>query len=405
MQKIILAFLILIFVSASLFAQEEKKIKVDLHGFVKVDYFFDSRQTVAAREGHFLLFPQPASFDLNQNDINATPNFNILAIQTRLNLKISGPDVYGAKSSAFIEGAFFGHSNADVNGFRLRHAFAKLNWDNAELLMGQYWHPMFVTSCFPGVHSFNTGAPFQPFSRNPQVRLTYGKQFKLIGTLYSQRDFASRGPNGTSSEYLRNSGIPAMNLQVQFSTGNLFAGAGIDSKMIKPELSIGNEKNNTNLSSLAYIAFLKLKAKNIQFKVEGTYGENLADLLMLGGIADFMNQDDELSYTSFKNLALWSELIANFGPMELGLFGGYSQNLGINEPLFENYYSLGGNIASMWRGSIRTAWKSGPTKFGVEYEITQSQYGNLLPGATEIDITGVDPVMNHRLLVIAMYSF
>jgi len=27
-------------------------------------------------------------------------------------------------------------------------------------MIGQFWHPMFATDCYPDVVSFNTGAPF-----------------------------------------------------------------------------------------------------------------------------------------------------------------------------------------------------------------------------------------------------
>ena len=153
-------------------AQEKSKFGIKFSGFVKNDFIFDSRQTVAAREGHFMLWPAAEKLDANGLDINAKPNLNFLAIQSRLTGKISGPDAFGAKTSGVLEGAFFGHSNPDVNGFRLRHAYGKLNWENTELLFGQTWHPMFIAGCFPGVVSFNTGAPFQAFARNPQVKIT-----------------------------------------------------------------------------------------------------------------------------------------------------------------------------------------------------------------------------------------
>ncbi len=37
--------------------EEEKNFGVKFSGFVKNDFFYDTRQTVAAREGHFLLWP------------------------------------------------------------------------------------------------------------------------------------------------------------------------------------------------------------------------------------------------------------------------------------------------------------------------------------------------------------
>ncbi|MCD4696911.1 MAG: hypothetical protein K8S16_11805, partial [Bacteroidales bacterium] len=141
-------------------AQDDKKFGIKFSGFVKSDIFYDSRQTVDIREGHFLLYPKNEYLDENGKDINAVSKFNILAIQTRLKGVITGPDAFGAKTSGLIEGAFFGNIGTDINGFRLRHAFVKLSWEKTELLVGQFWHPMFVTSCFPGTVSFNTGVPF-----------------------------------------------------------------------------------------------------------------------------------------------------------------------------------------------------------------------------------------------------
>ena len=150
-------------------AQEESEKKnygITFSGFVKNDFFLDTRQTVSSREGHFLLWPDTENLDANHKDINTGYNLNMLAIQSRLTGKITGPDAFGAKTSGVIEGDFFAQANDNINLFRLRHAFLKLNWSHAEVLTGQYWNPLFVTECFPGTVSFNTGAPLQSFSYN-----------------------------------------------------------------------------------------------------------------------------------------------------------------------------------------------------------------------------------------------
>ena len=79
--------------------------------------------------------------------------------------------------------------------------------------------------------SFNTGAPFQPFSRNPQIRFSYAiDEVKFIVAVIAQRDFQSNGPGGFSSIYLRNSVIPNLHAQVQYSSNGHLAGVGIDYK-------------------------------------------------------------------------------------------------------------------------------------------------------------------------------
>ncbi|MDZ7633359.1 MAG: hypothetical protein U5L72_02520 [Bacteroidales bacterium] len=149
---------------------------IKFSGFVKTDIFYDSRQSSASnglREGHFYLYPDDILYDDDMNDLNANPSFHILNIQTRIRGDITGPDAFGAKTSGAIEAEFFGTSESDLNGFRLRHAYVKMDWQKVSLLAGQYWHPMFPAENFPGTVSFNTGVPFLPFSRNPQVRLVY----------------------------------------------------------------------------------------------------------------------------------------------------------------------------------------------------------------------------------------
>ncbi|MBE3111850.1 MAG: hypothetical protein IMZ46_15320 [Acidobacteria bacterium] len=181
-------------------AQSEKSqpaFGISISGFVKTDIFYDSRQTVSIREGHYLLFPKGPLLDPEGGDLNGRANFNILSVQTRLVGKITGPDALGAKTSACIEAEFFGTSDADVNGFRLRHGYLKLNWAKSELMVGQFWHPMFITESFPDVVSFDTGAPFQPFNRSPQVRYTrmFGK-VSLVATALASGTSPATGRMG-----------------------------------------------------------------------------------------------------------------------------------------------------------------------------------------------------------------
>jgi hypothetical protein len=219
MKKINAVLILAIIGFHCLTGQNTPPVGVKFSGYVRTDVIYDTRQSTPSggiREGHFYLYPENVSLDANKVDINAQPNFHILSFQTRVRADISGPDAFGAKISGVIEAEFFGTSEADINGLRLRHAFTKLDWKKSSLLMGQTWHPMFPAECFPGTLSFNTGAPFTPFSRNPQIRFTYkpGKISASV-TAYSQRDFTSTGPDGSSNKYMKNSGLPGMNAQLR----------------------------------------------------------------------------------------------------------------------------------------------------------------------------------------------
>lgn len=393
---------------------------IKFSGFVKTDIIFDSRQTVNIREGHFLLYPEKVKLDANDIDINAKPNFNILAIQTRLAGNINGPDALNAKTSAYLEGEFFGHSDADINGFRLRHAWIKLNWGKKELLIGQYWHPMFITESFPEVLSFNTGAPFHAFARNPQIR--YLQKFgdlQLIATIFTQRDFASYG--GSSS--LRNSGLPEFNFKIQNhhknseNSSEWLTGASVNYQVLLPRLiSPAGYQARQKVLAFAYNAYFKLKLPVLTFKIEGTYGQNLYDLTMIGGYAYKMTTDTSIlskklfEYTTLDVLSFWSELMTNGKIWQYGIFGGYCKNLGSMNNIYQwqnssSYFARGADIDYLYRVSPRIVYNSGKLRLAGEVEYTVAAYGELTNNNSRGQVTNAEPVANIRVLLNAFYFF
>ena len=362
--------------------EKEQNFGISFKGFVKLDAFFDSRQVVAAREGHLLFYPQGKDEGPNGDDINASPSYNMLAIQTRLAGTITAPDAFGAKSSGYIEGEFFGHNNANVNEFRLRHAFVKLDWARTSLLFGQYWHPMFVTQCYPGVVSFNTGMPMEAFSRNPQIRLTQklGDNLNLIVAAMSQQDFVSSGPDGSSSKYLRNAVVPNLHAQLQATMNKNLFGAGVDYKMLKPSLENANgNKSSETVSSMAGLAYTKLNFSKVTWKLEGVYGQNMTDHLMLGGYVrnGIKSDSTEYDYIPTSNFAVWTELSGG-SKTQLGLFLGYTENLGASEDIRASAaaYARGTNIKSVMRAAPRVVWNQGKTRLALELEYTSAAYAD-----------------------------
>ena len=423
MRKIILLFILAI-TSLSVYAQDGSKFGITWSGFVKNDFFFDSRQTVAAREGHFLLWPAPMLLDENGEDINAVSSFNFLAIQSRLKAAISGPDAFGAKTSAVIEADFFAQANDNINLLRMRHAFVKLDWTGLELLAGQYWNPLFVTDCYPGTVSFNTGAPLQSFARNPQIRFSYRSSGLLItAAALSQRDYASRGASGVSSSYLRNSGTPDMHLQAMYSTGNsenntaFLIGAGLAYKTIVPRLenTVGPPpfsnvyKVDEEVSGLSAIGFAKMETAPLTVKVQARYGENIADVLAISGYAVrevTNNITGEQSYTPLRSMSFWAEAHTRGSKLQAGFFGGYFRNLGTKDAMSgpgNTVYGLGTDIYSLYRLAPRLIINSGSTRLALELEYTSAAFGenydtDYIPAATR-------RVSNLRALLAVYYFF
>ncbi len=433
MKKILLFVLILSVFSS--FAQEKKdaaKFGINFSGFVKTDIFYDTRQTVNIREGHFLLYPDNIALDANNEDVNAESSFNILSIQSRLKGAISGPDAFGAKTSGVLEADFFGNENgafSDVNGFRLRHALVKLNWPSTELLVGQYWNPMFIAESFPGVISFNTGSPFQPFARNPQIRFSKtAGGLKLIGCVYSQRDFTSTGPEYTfangrysssavsGSKYIRNAGIPDAHFQMHFnpdSTNHLF-GIGVDYKTLMPELYTVNNaktkryKSDETISSISGVAFARLEFKPVSIKVEGVYAQNAFDMVMIGGYAVSQVSDTATGakdFTNMNTLSLWFDGNTHGKKIQAGLFAGYTKNMGSSHTVETGtFYARGSNIDNVFRIAPRVVFISGKLDIAFELEHTVATYGKIVANS-KAELTDTKAVANTRGMLAFVYKF
>lgn len=401
-------------------AQDKKddSFAIKFGGFIKNDFFYDTRQVVAAREGHFLLWPASPSYDNEGQDINDTPSFNFLSVQTRLNTTITAPEVYGIKTTGHVEGAFFGHSNPDVNGFRLRHAFVRFQRNDSELLFGQYWHPMFFTASFPDVVSFNTGSPFQPFSRNPQIRFTHKLgSVNILAAALSQRDFATVGPNGANPVYLRNAALPDMHLQLHYNLSGaeaqplLQTGAGIGYKKVVPQLvSQQGYKTNAGVTGVSYTAFARLNLPSITFKAQYFLGENVSDMLMIGGygISRILNPEKGLvEYAPLRTQSFWVDMHTNGKVVQTGVFVGMTNNSGASVDLATDTHvtGFGTNIKSLFRVSPRLIYNLGKARFALEGEYTNAAFGSvdIAQNKQGVPVNTTD-VSNLRLL-LAVYLF
>ena len=413
-----LLLLVLIFTSISnLTAQKkERVITAKFGGYAHSLFTYDTRQTVSAREGLILLYPQNEKLDASGKDINKGGIYHMAVIQSRVNAKFTGPEVLGAKTSAMIEAEFVGNGESDVNGMRLRHAFFNLDWGKTSLLIGQTWSPLFVTEVFPGTCGASAGLPFKPFARNPQVRLTHKTEnWKLIAAIASERDYTSTGPDGGSNKYLRNAGLPIFQTQAHYYAGKHLIGASAEYKNLKPSLmsstgsiengDVMNWKNDETVASWALMGYFKLNFKPITFKAQTTYGSNLTDMLMLGGYAvkSINPMTNEASYSGIKVSATWADISYQKNNFELALMAGYSKNMGADDKVETGMiYSRGKNIGELYRIAPRISKRIKNVKFELEAEYTAAAYGDVTEKA---EVENTNWVGNTRIAVGLYYFF
>ena len=138
-----------------------------LGGYIKLDMFWDSSQV-----GKNLNTPVAR----NNNPINQHGRFQATSQSSRFNFTIKGPDLWGAKTTGYLEVDFDQQGDtrqSASNSYipRLRHAFFRMNWPGTELLLGQYWG--YFCEFYPELIQ---DGPFQGHGqatqRLPQIRVT-----------------------------------------------------------------------------------------------------------------------------------------------------------------------------------------------------------------------------------------
>lgn len=409
--QLIIAGVATLLFSNTLFSQEKpSEYSVTPYGFVRADYIFDSRQSAQVREYHLNLYPLDEAKDANGDDVNATGASNFLSVVSRLGVKAKGPNVWGAKVSATLEGDFFGNTQNDIGLFRLRHAYANLDWEKTSLTLGQTWYPSFVPEVFPGVANFSTGIMFNPFGWVGQARLKqrFSKELSLDLVAYKDREFQAPTATGASANSATfNSSMPTLHAQLQYKTAKVVAGVGAEYETLKP-VNVSNALvSDEKVNSTMFMGYFKYANEKVIAKFYGITGENLYHLVMLGGFAGYTEPNGQESYKPAKTTAFWVDLASAAPKVAPGVFFGYTKNGGVDSN-FKNIYYRGGSgtrfIDNVWRASARVDFKQNKFRISPELEYTAATWGDDTNKDAKVDTNKKD-VGNFRAMVSAVYSF
>ena len=422
-------------------AAAQEKFNFKFYGFVRNYACYDTRESLTSNSEQFYYMPKDVKLDADGNDINAQPNMMLLSITTRLGLNITGPEFLGAKTSAKIESDFagFGTSNTVL---RIRQAYAKMDWEHNKVLVGQAWHPM-MGDMMPDVFSLETGAPFTPFSRTPQVRYDYvNKGVTLTATALYQFQYTSYGPDGASFNYARNAVVPEVYLQAMYKNGGFQIGAGVDMLTIKPRQSYswnviennpiytedgspvtdqnGNQVfeskevtktfkcNEAPVVSFTPTLFASYKADRWGIKGRVTYAQNAAHLSMISGYGvTGIKENGEQEYGTINSLGGWIDATykqpLKKGYLQFCCFAGYTKNLGCEKEIVGDIYMRGEkNMDYMWRVAPSVLYTHNALQIGVEYNPTTVGYGK---HDGDYKMYNPRPVTNHRICAMVKYNF
>jgi len=397
----------------SIFAQESNSYK--LYGFARTDFFSDTRDMYTSVQDLFSFYPMYKDLNVDGEDLNALPSSSMMSITTRLGLDFSTPAaIWGAKTAvAKIETDFGGSPTYML--LRIRQAYTQILWDHSDLLIGQTWHPLFVPATMPNVLSLNTGSPFQPFNRSPQIRFNYQKgKINLSAAAIYQMMYANQGPEGASTSYQKNAIAPELYVSIEYKKNNSLVGLGADYKSIMPtryktDLNGVSHVNHDVLSTPALMVYGATTSGDLTVKAKILLGQNLTEHSIIGGYA-ITPKDEYIPYNS-----LTSFIHFNYGKAhQIGLLLGYTENLGPSRdlPVGSKFYGFGAaNLNTSNEKLIGNIFRVTPTysfntknwRMGVELEYTNAGWGQRSQDNGKI--MKLDRSDNYRIYAILMYKF
>jgi hypothetical protein len=420
---IILCLFVLTINSLSLFAQDnEEKPSIKIGGYILTETYYDSYMSLDSRDGEIYFYPLRKKLDIDGNDKNKVGQLEMLGLQSRLRVGVTGGKALGAKVSGLLEADFLGTASDYKFMFRLRHAIVKLDWEKTQVLMGQYWHPTIIPELSPNTVLFAC-VVFNPLNRPTQIRVTrqLAPNLKVMGAISMFAAHRPSEPAGTNTQ--RNSGLPESNLQVQIgNTSSLFASVTGGYKFLKPYLTTPINKD-TSFAATKIVGSYHISATAgysmslLAIRMQCTYGENLTSFNMIGGYAPIKgsrNAKGEYDYTNMNTLTYWGDMETKGSKVRFGIFAGYSENLGTKDSVeFIKNSDLGidtkkdlcrndADLQSVYRVSPRVYFLQGPVTFGFEYSITGANYGTF-SGKKITNV--VDKSVNHRFMMTVKYTF
>ena len=394
---------------------QDKAVKAEIYGFVRNYFTYDSRSCVQSNEGLFNMLPNDVKPGVDGEDLNEIPSVRFLSMTTRFGLNVTGPEIFGAKSSAKFESDFCGASSGTAFNLRIRQAFTKLAWEHSDLLVGQAWHPM-SGDLMPEVFSLATGAPFNPFNRSPQVRYNYTpvKALSFTAAALYQYQYGSVGLDGkTSNTYSRNALVPEFFVGMTAKGEHLTGGFGVNASTIAPRVIANDMRVDERLTSYSAMVFGSLKVDYLSVRAKAVYGQNTSHMQQPTGFGIVETLENGVNnYESMQLGSAWITMM--YGKkLRYGFFAGWLKNYGSAGEKFESLVVRNNTgMDQAYRFSPIVTYKVQNMQIGLEYEHTAAAYGeyfvheNDYPRqVTNGTVTNTHWVANNRVCVMVKYDF
>ncbi|MBM6712455.1 hypothetical protein H6A36_01490 [Phocaeicola coprocola] len=415
MKKVFMSLALLVGVSGSVFAQK-KGFDYKFYGQVRTDLFYNTRSNSETVDGLFYMYPLDENLDPNGHDLNGVGNGNFYTLYTRLGVDVTGPMLGKAKTSAKVEVDFRG-SGTTYSLFRIRHVYFNLDWGKSALLVGQTWHPLYGDVA-PEILNLNMGAPYQPFSRAPQIRYRFtSNNFMLTAAAIWQSQYLSVGPKTNkpgetstqkSQEFMKKSCVPEFYLGVDYKRPGLIAGAGLHVSSITPRTQSETEDAvyfvNERVTGISGEAHVKYTKENWLVSAKTVLGTNLTQTSTVGGygITSIDEVTGKQQYSPLRTSSTWVN-VAYGKKWRPALFFGYLKNLGATKEVPYDTLGTGTTLDQLFTGTAELTYNIPHWKFGAEYSLCNAWYGDEFDAKAKA--INSHSILNHRIVLAALFQF
>ena len=410
MKRFILITMAALLAGSAAFAQETPA-KFKLYGFIRNYAVVDTREVNAGTED--LYFYMPKGTDIKGgSDLNEGLNWRFVSLTTRLGLDVSGYKWNSMGLSGKVEADFYNLSGS-VPVLRLRQAFMKLAWDDSplSLTLGQAWHPM--AADMPHMNNLETGAPFNPFNRSPQVTVDVklGSRFTFTASALYLNHYLPVGPDGKSKNYYKY-GFPEAYVGLGYKDNYLVAKAGVDIVNMRPYRVYNNAKAKGLLTTFSPFVYAQLTAGKFQMRAKSILaqgGEHM-NLLSGYGVSSYNSQTNTFRYTPMQDWA--SFLSFQYGKkFQVMAMLGYFFLIGTTEDLYDVNSMFWVNnsadvhIQQALRATPTVAWNIGKFTVSLEYNLTAAEFGRGSRDLRGIYNGGSEWILNHRFICMTKFNF
>ena len=395
---------------------QKKGFDYKFYGQVRTDLFYNTRSNSETVDGLFYMYPLDKVLDEGGHDLNSVGNGNFYTLYTRLGMDVAGPMLGNAKTSAKVEVDFRG-SGTTYSLFRIRHVYFNLDWGKSALLVGQTWHPLYGDVA-PEILNLNMGAPYQPFSRAPQIRYRFThNNFRLTAAAIWQSQYLSVGPKTNvpgetatqkSQEFMKKSCIPEFYLGMDYKESGLIAGAGVHVSSITPRVQSEKEGKvyhvNERVTGVSGEAHVKYTESDWLVSAKTVLGTNLTQTSTVGGYG--ITCIDEVSgkqeYAPLRTSSTWVN-VAYGKKWRPALFFGYLKNLGASEDVSLGTLGTGTSLDQLFTGTAELTYNIPHWKFGAEYSVCNAWYGDEFTAKGKA--ASSHSILNHRVVMTAIFQF